>query len=76
MVRARIERIWNSLKTITVWARETMIPQIRNNPRLEILSDPFDCGYDGGGVLMEVIELQWNGVPGRSLRHRRRRACG
>jgi len=49
--QARIVRIRNTLEMTRVWASETMIDQIEANPRLQILSDPFECVFDDGALL-------------------------
>ena len=43
---ARIVRIKNTLEMTTVWASESMLSEIKNNPRLEQSSDPFECSFN------------------------------
>ena len=53
--RANIVRVKNTLEMTKVWASETLLSEIEENPRLEILSDPFDCRFDNGGTLMGTV---------------------
>ena len=53
--KARIARIKNTLEMTVIWASETMIPEIENNPRLDLISDPFKCSFGGNGELVGDI---------------------
>ena len=53
--RANIVRVKNTLEMTKVWASETLLSEIEENPNLEILSDPFDCQFDNGGALMGTV---------------------
>ena len=53
--KARIARIKNTLEMTTVWASETMLPEIESNSHLEQLSDPFECSFGGNGELVGDI---------------------
>jgi hypothetical protein len=53
--KAHIVRVKNTLEMTKVWASETLLPEIEANPRLEALSDPFDCRFDNGGTLMGSV---------------------
>ena len=53
--RARIVRIRNTLEMTSVWATETMIPEIEENSRLELTSDPFECMFDDKGAICDSI---------------------
>jgi hypothetical protein len=53
--RARIVRIRNTLEMTSVWATETMIPEIEENSRLELMSDPFECIFDDEGMLVGTL---------------------
>lgn len=49
--QARIVRIKNTLEMTAVWASEPLIADIKANPKLEVLSDPFGLVFDEAGVL-------------------------
>ena len=53
--RANIVRVNNTLEMTKVWASETLLSEIEENPNLEILSDPFDCQFDNGGTLIGTV---------------------
>lgn len=53
--KAHVVRVKNTLEMTQVWASETLMAEIDANPRLEVLSDPFDCRFDNGGTLMGSV---------------------
>jgi len=55
--QARIVRVRNTLEMTTVWASEMMLDDIESNPRLEILSGPFEVEFDDQGRLLGTIDL-------------------
>lgn len=54
--QARIIRIQNTLEMNTVWASVSMLAEIEKNPRLKVISEPFDCTFDDSGALIGAIE--------------------
>lgn len=53
--KSKIVRVKNTLELTNVWATETMLPEIENNPRLQVTSDPFECNFDNEGAIMGGI---------------------
>ena len=47
----RIIRIRNTLELGTIWVSEAMIPEVRTNPNLELLTEPEALPFDAAGNL-------------------------
>jgi hypothetical protein len=52
----RILWIKNTLETEYVFASQAFLNEARSNPRIEVLTEPFDFPFDGDGNLIS----QWN----------------
>jgi hypothetical protein len=54
---ARIVRIRNTLELTTIWVSEILLPEIVDNPQLEIKSEPFELKFDSEDALKGEIKL-------------------
>lgn len=52
---ARVVQIKNTLLLEEVLVSETCLPQLKDNPRVSIISGPFDWEFDGAGNLVDTI---------------------
>lgn len=51
--QARVVRIRNTLALETVLASEALLPEVRANPGLEVLGEPWSFTFDGTGALVD-----------------------
>lgn len=54
--KARIVRIPNTLELTKIWVSETMMADIEADPRLEVLSEPFELDFNADNELVGEIE--------------------
>ena len=54
-VDARVVQIKNTLHLEEMLVSETCLPQLNDNPRVSIVSGPFDWEFDGANNLIETI---------------------
>lgn len=52
---ARVVQIKNTLLLEEMLVSETCLPQLKDNPRVSIISGPFDWEFDGAGNLVDTI---------------------
>lgn len=62
---AEVEMVWirNTMELGRLVMSETLLPAIRRNPQLELLSEPFETVFDGQGNLMVPIAGGPFGLP-------------
>jgi hypothetical protein len=48
---ARLVRIENTLKLGKIWVSETLLREVENNERLEILEEPEPMRFEGGEII-------------------------
>lgn len=50
--KVRLVRIKNTLEVGVIEVSESMLPEVKNNPNLEVLSEPYEFEFDANGNLV------------------------
>jgi hypothetical protein len=56
--RARVVRIKNTLELAELEVSESLLDEVRNNPRLDLLSEPAALEFDADGNLVEAVSAR------------------